>query len=76
MDEKLTLHYYSRALLMTALAPLLQCSSDGRCLSVLSGGVHSAYANYAEDPVVLMDLCTQNDHPESSSVLGSGSMII
>lgn len=50
LDEKLTLHYYSRALLMTALAPLLQCSSDGRCLSVLSGGVHSAYANYAEDP--------------------------
>ncbi|CAE7241896.1 notO [Symbiodinium sp. CCMP2456] len=50
LDEKLTLHYYSRALLMDALAPLLQKSSDGRCLSVLSGGIHSAYAGYAEDP--------------------------
>ncbi|CAE7429485.1 notO [Symbiodinium natans] len=50
MDEKLTLHYYSRALLMDALAPLLQKSSDGRCLSVLSGGVHGPYAGYGEDP--------------------------
>ena len=52
LDEKLTLHYYSRALLMTSLAPLLQKSPDGRCLSVLSGGVHSAYEGYAEDPEV------------------------
>ncbi|CAE7457540.1 notO [Symbiodinium necroappetens] len=50
LDEKLTLHYYSRALLMDSLAPLLQKSSDGRCLSVLSGGIHSAYAGYVEDP--------------------------
>ena len=34
---------------MDALAPLLQKSSDGRCLSVLSGGVHGPYAGYGEE---------------------------
>jgi len=50
LDEKLTLHYYSRIALARALAPLLQKSSDGRCLSVLSAGVHAPYENFAADP--------------------------
>lgn len=49
LDEKLTLHYYSRVVLMTALAPILQKSADGRCLSVLSAGVHASYKDYAKD---------------------------
>eukprot|EP00927_Polykrikos_kofoidii_P018908 TRINITY_DN18800_c0_g2_i1.p1 TRINITY_DN18800_c0_g2~~TRINITY_DN18800_c0_g2_i1.p1 ORF type:complete len:346 (+),score=58.53 TRINITY_DN18800_c0_g2_i1:94-1131(+) len=50
LDEKLTLHYWSRVLLAKRLAPMLEQSTDGRVLSVLSGGVHGPYAKYGEDP--------------------------
>jgi len=42
-DQKLSLHVYSRFLLSKLLAPKLAQSNDGRVLSVLSAGVHSAY---------------------------------
>merc|ERR1712000_687393 len=47
---KLALHYYSRVAFAAQLAPLLEKSDDARVLSVLSGGIHSAYANYEKDP--------------------------
>ena len=43
LDQKLTLHVYSRALLASALAPVLARSADPRVLSVLSAGVHGSY---------------------------------
>lgn len=43
LDQKLTLHVYSRALLASALAPVLARSPDPRVLSVLSAGVHGSY---------------------------------
>ena len=56
-DEKLTLHYYSRICLIQSLLPaLLKKSSDDNntmpavVVSILSGGVHSPYQNYATDP--------------------------
>jgi hypothetical protein len=48
-DQKLQLHCHSRFLLAKLLAPKLGESGDGRCMSVLSAGVHGAYANYSED---------------------------
>jgi len=50
LDVKLALHYYSRVAFAAQLAPLLEKSDDARVLSVLSGGIHSAYANYEKDP--------------------------
>jgi len=50
LDEKLTLHYWSRVLLAKQLAPVLERSADGRVLFILSAGVHGPYAKYAEDP--------------------------
>ena len=49
-DQKLQLHVYSRFLLASLLAPTLSRSSDGRCLSVLSAGVHSSYSGHSTDP--------------------------
>lgn len=55
-DEKLTLHYYSRMAMLYCLLPALLTktnSDDGMpavVVSVLSGGVHSAYKNYSKDP--------------------------
>mmetsp|Transcript_5764 Transcript_5764/g.12324 ORF Transcript_5764/g.12324 Transcript_5764/m.12324 type:complete len:318 (-) Transcript_5764:2051-3004(-) len=56
-DEKLTLHYWSRAAFASCLLPSLRLSLDSSSmkggpvvLSILSGGVHSPYKNYAEDP--------------------------
>jgi NAD(P)-dependent dehydrogenase (short-subunit alcohol dehydrogenase family) len=43
LDQKLTLHVYSRALLASALAPVLARSPDPRVLSVLSAGIHGSY---------------------------------
>eukprot|EP00928_Gymnodinium_smaydae_P056701 TRINITY_DN40027_c0_g1_i1.p1 TRINITY_DN40027_c0_g1~~TRINITY_DN40027_c0_g1_i1.p1 ORF type:complete len:346 (+),score=57.91 TRINITY_DN40027_c0_g1_i1:74-1111(+) len=50
LDEKLTLHYWSRMVLAKKLAPVLEMSDDSRVLFVLSAGMHGAYANYANDP--------------------------
>jgi NAD(P)-dependent dehydrogenase (short-subunit alcohol dehydrogenase family) len=60
-DEKLTLHYWSRAAFASALLPALRRpSSSSSCagampggpvvLTVLSGGVHSPYSRYRTDP--------------------------
>ena len=55
-DEKLTLHYYSRMAMLYCLLPALmkKATTDDTMpavvISVLSGGVHSAYKNYSKDP--------------------------
>lgn len=50
LDQKLSLHVYSRALFLRELEPLLAKSDDPRSLSVLSAGVHSPYSSYESDP--------------------------
>lgn len=49
LDQKLSLHVYSRAMFADRLQPLMASSEDPRVLSVLSAGIHSPYANYKED---------------------------
>ncbi len=60
-DEKLTLHYWSRAAFASSLLPALRRSSSSSraaaamtggpvVLTVLSGGVHSPYSGYRTDP--------------------------
>ena len=49
LDEKLSLHVYSRMAFIRGMLPSLKRSPDPRVLSVLSGGVHSSYANYKKD---------------------------
>jgi NAD(P)-dependent dehydrogenase (short-subunit alcohol dehydrogenase family) len=49
LDQKLTLHYFSRVSLARSLVPALEQAKDPRVLSVLSAGVHGAYSHYAED---------------------------
>eukprot|EP01104_Vermistella_antarctica_P019774 TRINITY_DN7985_c0_g1_i1.p1 TRINITY_DN7985_c0_g1~~TRINITY_DN7985_c0_g1_i1.p1 ORF type:complete len:362 (-),score=66.76 TRINITY_DN7985_c0_g1_i1:192-1154(-) len=53
LDQKMTLHYYSRIKLIESLLPLLKASDDPRVLSVLSGGVHSPYEHYRDDPEMI-----------------------
>ena len=50
IDQKLSLHYFSRVGFIVKLLPLLEQSPDARVLSVLSAGVHSTYKNYKVDP--------------------------
>ena len=50
LDQKMTLAYWSRALLASALAPAMKASPDPRVLTVLSAGVHGPYKHYANDP--------------------------
>ena len=50
LDQKLTLHVYSRAAFARGLAGELAAADDGRFLSILSAGVHSPFRNYAKDP--------------------------
>ena len=52
-DEKLTLHFWSRMAFINELLPSLQKSQMPKgavVVSVLSGGVHSAYKDYKIDP--------------------------
>ena len=55
-DEKLTLHFWSRAAFASSLLPALRRSSRAAMpggpvvLTVLSGGVHSPYPGYRDDP--------------------------
>lgn len=53
VDVKLALHYFGRMAAVDSLLPALRRRGGERpaaVLSVLSAGVHSAYAGYAEDP--------------------------
>jgi NAD(P)-dependent dehydrogenase (short-subunit alcohol dehydrogenase family) len=50
LDQKLSLHFYSRMTFIYRLLPLLKNSNSPRVLSVLSGGVHSVYSEYKNDP--------------------------
>ena len=53
LDQKLSLHFYSRVVLMQLLAPTLAKSEvGGRVLSVLSAGIHGNYAGYESDPTL------------------------
>mmetsp|Transcript_8077 Transcript_8077/g.14148 ORF Transcript_8077/g.14148 Transcript_8077/m.14148 type:complete len:332 (-) Transcript_8077:225-1220(-) len=53
-DEKLTLHYWSRAAFAVSLLPALRQPSvmpgGPVVMTILSGGVHSPYAKYTNDP--------------------------
>lgn len=53
IDQKLALHYFGRMGIIRGLLPLLkstaQTGADVRVLSVLSGGVHSPYADFKKD---------------------------
>lgn len=60
LDEKLTVHYFSRMMLARRLAPLLSRSSDGRVLSVFSAGVHGSYAGYDKDFELRSSYSTKN----------------
>lgn len=53
IDEKLALHYYGRVAFATALLPFMR-GRPGRTavLSVLSGGVHGSYDDFAADVAV------------------------
>lgn len=51
LDQKLSLHVYSRVALALALLPALRAAPNGaRVISVLSAGVHGAFAHWREDP--------------------------
>ncbi|KAL7534651.1 hypothetical protein ACHAWF_004906 [Thalassiosira exigua] len=56
-DQKLTLHFWSRAAFAACLLPALRTTQPSAfmpggpvVLSVLSGGVHSPYSQYRDDP--------------------------
>jgi len=59
IDQKLAIHYYGRVAIIDGLMPLLERTASGgaggderdvRVLSVFSGGVHSSYDGYNDDP--------------------------
>ncbi|OQR88572.1 FabG domain-containing protein, partial [Thraustotheca clavata] len=51
IDQKLSLHYYSRMAFIQEFLPLLRASTNSpRVLSVLSGGKHSSFPLYQQDP--------------------------
>jgi NAD(P)-dependent dehydrogenase (short-subunit alcohol dehydrogenase family) len=50
LDQKLTLHVYSRAMFARGLKENLGASTDGRFLTVLSAGIHAPFKDYAADP--------------------------
>ena len=52
LDQKLTLHYYSRMALIHSLLPALRLGNRPLVLSVLSGGVHSGVADWGADPTL------------------------
>lgn len=62
-DEKLTLHFWSRAAFAALLLPALRASSmpgGAVVMTVLSGGVHSPYTKYNEDPELRKNYSIQN----------------
>ena len=50
VDQKLALHYFGRVAFILNFLPLLRLAPSPRVLSVLSAGVHGAYAHVADDP--------------------------
>jgi len=79
---KMALHYYSRMAFAETLMPLLEKTSnqgnDVRVLSVLSGGVHSAFEKYAEDPLLEQNFSLKNcaDAAGFYEDLGTNSLAI
>ena len=71
-DEKLTLHFWSRAAFAYELLPALRASSTTNMpggpvvLSVLSGGVHSPYKKYKDDP----ELKNNYSIPNAANIAG------
>ncbi len=62
-DEKMTLHYWSRMAFADRLLPSLRKSTmpGGPCvMSILSGGVHSPYKEYATDPYLKQSYSIKN----------------
>jgi len=63
-DEKLTLHFWSRAAFASCLLPALRSSSNMPggpvVLTILSGGVHSPYSKYKDDPELKKNYSVQN----------------
>ena len=49
LDRKMSVHYFSRVAFALALLPQLRAAEHGKVLSVLSGGVHGAYAHSVDD---------------------------
>mmetsp|Transcript_8882 Transcript_8882/g.11742 ORF Transcript_8882/g.11742 Transcript_8882/m.11742 type:complete len:297 (-) Transcript_8882:220-1110(-) len=60
IDQKLSLHYFSRMAFVDYLLPLLEESQSARVLSVLSGGVHSPYVQYRDDPELKKNYSIKN----------------
>ena len=62
-DEKLTLHYWSRAAFSSTLLPALHKSTLPKgpvVVSVLSGGIHSPYIDYKDDPELKINYSIKN----------------
>jgi NAD(P)-dependent dehydrogenase (short-subunit alcohol dehydrogenase family) len=62
-DEKLTLHFWSRAAFAALLLPSLRASSmpgGPVVMTILSGGVHSPYTKYKEDPELRKNYSVKN----------------
>jgi NAD(P)-dependent dehydrogenase (short-subunit alcohol dehydrogenase family) len=64
LDQKLAIHYYTRVALIQALMPLLEATAaagnDVRVMSVLSGGKHKPYKDYAIDPELKKNFSLSN----------------
>eukprot|EP01126_Amoeba_proteus_P010912 TRINITY_DN1430_c0_g1_i5.p1 TRINITY_DN1430_c0_g1~~TRINITY_DN1430_c0_g1_i5.p1 ORF type:complete len:260 (+),score=42.77 TRINITY_DN1430_c0_g1_i5:296-1075(+) len=60
LDQKLSLHFYSRMAFIKLFARALNLSDSPRVLSVLSGGVHSPYDGYRTDPELKENYSLQN----------------
>ena len=62
-DEKLTLHYWSRAAFTATLLPALQKSTMPKgpvVVTILSGGVHAPYKHYKTDPELKKNYSIKN----------------
>jgi len=65
LDQKLAVHYFGRMAVIDGLLPVLEKTAaeegaDVRVLSVLSGGMHSSYALYKEDPELKQNYTVKN----------------
>ncbi|CAK4081775.1 unnamed protein product [Aphanomyces euteiches] len=61
IDQKLALHYFSRMAVIHEFLPVLQQSKHSpRVLSILSGGNHSPYKQFHEDPELKKNYSLKN----------------